>query len=128
LRSAFNILAARIASATDIELLKTIFDWPCHDTLVSTMKTRSKTLPQINWDYCIFNRQKAIKKDRKLKRIESSERVKYILNAARGKCTICLTNKEDIVNAFLFSKRSWCKMSKNFLNAISCSDSFLIVE
>jgi hypothetical protein len=48
-------------------------------------KTRSKTLPQINWDYCIFCRQKAIKKDRKLKRIESSERVKYILNAARGK-------------------------------------------
>jgi hypothetical protein len=52
---------------------------------VSTMKTRSKTLPQINWDYCIFCRQKAIKKDRKLKRIESSERVNYILNAARGK-------------------------------------------
>jgi hypothetical protein len=26
-----------------------------------------------------------------------------------------LSNKEDIVNAFLFSKRSWCKMSKNFL-------------
>jgi hypothetical protein len=26
LRSAFNLLAARIASATDIELLKTIFD------------------------------------------------------------------------------------------------------
>jgi hypothetical protein len=49
------------------------------------MKTRSKTLPQINWDYCIFCRQKVIKKDRKLKRIESSERVKYILNAARGK-------------------------------------------
>jgi hypothetical protein len=49
------------------------------------MKTRSKTLPQINWDYCNFCRQKAIKKDRKLKRIESSERVKYILNAARGK-------------------------------------------
>ena len=49
------------------------------------MKTRSKTLPQINWDYCIFCRQKAIKKDRKLKRIESSERVKYFLNAARGK-------------------------------------------
>ena len=48
------------------------------------MKTRSKTLPQINWDYCNFCRQKAIKKDRKLERIESSERVKYILNAARG--------------------------------------------
>jgi hypothetical protein len=45
------------------------------------MKTRSKTLPQINWDYCIFCRQKAIKKDR----IESSQRFKYILNAARGK-------------------------------------------
>jgi hypothetical protein len=30
-------------------------------------------------------RQKAIKKDRKLTRIESSERVKYIFNAARGK-------------------------------------------
>jgi hypothetical protein len=29
LRSAFNLLAARIASATDIELLKTIFDCPC---------------------------------------------------------------------------------------------------
>ena len=56
-----------------------------NDASVSTMKTRSKTLPQINWDYCIFCRQKAIKKDRKLKRIESSERVKYILNAARGK-------------------------------------------
>jgi hypothetical protein len=39
-----------------------------------------------------------------------------------------LSNNEDIVNAFLFSKKSWCKMSKNFLNAISCSDSFLIVE
>jgi hypothetical protein len=39
-----------------------------------------------------------------------------------------LSNKEDIVNAFLFSKRSWCKMSKNFLNAISCSDSFSIVD
>jgi hypothetical protein len=25
-------------------------------------------LPQINWDYCIFCRQKAIKKDRKLNR------------------------------------------------------------
>jgi hypothetical protein len=49
------------------------------------MKSRSKTLPQIDWDYCIFCRQKAIKKDRKLKRIESSERVKYILNTARGK-------------------------------------------
>jgi hypothetical protein len=23
------------------------------------MKTRSKTLPQINWDYCIFCRQKS---------------------------------------------------------------------
>jgi hypothetical protein len=49
------------------------------------MKTRSKTLPQINWDYCIFCRQQAFKKDRKFKRIESSECVKYILNAARGK-------------------------------------------
>jgi hypothetical protein len=49
------------------------------------MNTRSKTLPQLNWDYCIFCRQKSIKKDIKLKRIESSERVKYILNAARGK-------------------------------------------
>jgi hypothetical protein len=56
-----------------------------NDASVSTMKTRSKTLPQINWDYCIFCRQKSIKKDRKLKRIGSSERVKYILNAARGK-------------------------------------------
>ena len=56
-----------------------------NDASVSTMKTRSKTLPQINWDYCNFCRQKAIKKDKKLKRIESSERVKYILNAARGK-------------------------------------------
>ena len=56
-----------------------------NDASVSTMKTRSKTLPQINWDYCNFCRQKAIKKDRKLERIESSERVKYILNAARGK-------------------------------------------
>jgi hypothetical protein len=55
------------------------------DASVSTMKTRSKSLPQIYWDYCIFCRQKAIKKDRKLKRIESSECVKYILNAARGK-------------------------------------------
>jgi hypothetical protein len=52
-----------------------------NDASVSTMKTRSKTLPQINWDYCIFCRQKAIKKDRKLKRIENSERVKYILKA-----------------------------------------------
>jgi hypothetical protein len=49
------------------------------------MKTRSKILPQINWDYCICCRHKAIKKDNKLKCIESSERVKYILNAARGK-------------------------------------------
>jgi hypothetical protein len=85
---------------------------------------------------CIFCRQKSIKKDIKLKRIESSERVKYILNAARGKFDYDLlslltvdkeknlSNKEDIVNAFLFSKRSWCKMSKNFLNAIPCSDSF----
>jgi hypothetical protein len=46
-RSAFNLLTTRIASAT--------------------------------------GRQKAIKKDRKLKRIESSEHVKYILNAAIGK-------------------------------------------
>ena len=52
-----------------------------NDASVSTMKTHAKTLPQINWDYCIFCRQKAIKKDRKLERIESSERVKYILNA-----------------------------------------------
>jgi hypothetical protein len=43
-----------------------------NDASVSTMKTRSKTLPQINWDYCNF--------------------------------------------------------CKNYLNAISCSDSFLIVE
>ena len=43
-----------------------------NDASVSTMKTRSKTLPQINWDYCVFCRQKAIKKDSKLKRIESS--------------------------------------------------------
>ena len=56
-----------------------------NDASVSTMKTRSKTLPQINWDYCIFCRQKAIKKDRKFNRIENSERVKYILNAARSK-------------------------------------------
>jgi hypothetical protein len=42
-----------------------------NDASVSTMKMRSKTLPQINWNYCIFCRQKAIKKDRKLKRIES---------------------------------------------------------
>jgi hypothetical protein len=60
-----------------------------NDASVSTMKTHSKTLPQINWDYCIFCRQKAIKKDRKLKRIESSERVKYILNDARNLITIC---------------------------------------
>jgi 23S rRNA C2498 (ribose-2'-O)-methylase RlmM len=46
---------------------------------------QDKLSGEINWDYCIFCRQKAIKKDRKLKRIESSERVKYILNAARGK-------------------------------------------
>ena len=52
-----------------------------NDASVSIMKTRSKTLPQINWDYCIFCRQKAIQKDR----IESSQRLKYILNAARGK-------------------------------------------
>ena len=56
-----------------------------NDASVSTMKTRSKTLPQINWDYWIFCRQKAINKDRKLKRIKSSERVKYILNARRCK-------------------------------------------
>jgi hypothetical protein len=31
-----------------------------NDASVSTMKTRSKTLPQINWDYCNFCRQKAI--------------------------------------------------------------------
>ena len=43
-----------------------------NDASVSTMKTRSKTLPQINWDYCIFCRQKAIPKASKLKRIESS--------------------------------------------------------
>jgi hypothetical protein len=43
----------------------------CSNASVSTMKMRSKTLPQINWNYCIFCRQKAIKKDRKLKRIES---------------------------------------------------------
>ena len=30
-----------------------------NDAAVSTMKTRSKTLPQINWDYCIFCRQKS---------------------------------------------------------------------
>jgi 23S rRNA C2498 (ribose-2'-O)-methylase RlmM len=47
------------------------------------MKTRSKTLPQINWDYFIFCRQKTIKKDKKLKRIESSERVKYIIASNR---------------------------------------------
>jgi hypothetical protein len=63
-----------------------------NDASVSAMKTRSKTLPQINWDYCIFCRQKAIKKDRKFKRIESSERVKYILNAARGKFHYDLLN------------------------------------
>ena len=56
-----------------------------NDASVSTMKTRSKILPQINWDYCICCRHKAIKKDNKLKCIKSSERVKYILNAARGK-------------------------------------------
>jgi hypothetical protein len=56
-----------------------------NDPSVFTMKTRSKALPQINGDYWIFCRQNVIKKDRKLKRIKSSERVKYILNAARGK-------------------------------------------
>jgi hypothetical protein len=33
-----------------------------NDASVSTMKTRSKTLPQINWDYCNFCRQKATAK------------------------------------------------------------------
>ena len=56
-----------------------------NDASVSTMKMRSKTLPQINWDYWNFCRQKAIKTDWKLECIESSERVKYILNATRGK-------------------------------------------
>ena len=36
-----------------------------NDASVSTMKMRSNTLPQINWDYCIFCRQKTIKKDKK---------------------------------------------------------------
>jgi imidazoleglycerol phosphate synthase glutamine amidotransferase subunit HisH len=63
-----------------------------NDASVSTMKTRSKTLPHINWENCNFCRQKAIKKDRKLTRIESSERVKYIFNAARGKFDYDLFN------------------------------------
>jgi hypothetical protein len=37
------------------------------------------------FDKIVFCRQKTIKKDKNLKRIESSERVKYNLNAARGK-------------------------------------------
>jgi hypothetical protein len=71
------------------------------------MKTRSKTLPQIYWDYCIFCRQKALKKDRKLKRIESSERVKYILNAARGKFDYDLLNRLT-VDQGRHSKRFLC--------------------
>jgi hypothetical protein len=50
--------------------------------------------------------------------------VEYFVDKPSGSKEQNLSNKEDIVNAFLFSKRSWCKMSKNFLNAISCSDSF----
>lgn len=69
------------AYTNKINLQRFISDAPecsntSNDASVSTMKTRSKTLPQINWDHCIFCRQKAIKKDRKLKRIESSEGVK----------------------------------------------------
>jgi hypothetical protein len=41
------------------------------------------------------------------------------INHLEAKNKICLTRKTYIVNVFLFSKRSWCKMSKNFLNAIS---------
>jgi hypothetical protein len=47
----------------------------------------------------IFCRQKAIKKDRKFKHTESSERVKYILNAARGKFhydLLCLLTVDDV--------------------------------
>jgi hypothetical protein len=54
--------------------------------------------------------------------------VEYFVDKLSGSKEQNLSNKEDIVNAFLFSKRSWLKMSKKNLNAISCSDSFLIVE
>jgi hypothetical protein len=47
--------------------------------------------------------------------------VEYFVDKPSGSKEKNVSNKEDIVNAFLFSKRSWCKMSKNFLNAISCS-------
>ena len=33
-----------------------------NDASVSTMKTRSKTLPQINWDYCIFSDKRLSRK------------------------------------------------------------------
>ena len=43
-----------------------------NDASVSTMKTRSKTLPQINWDYFIFCRQKTIKKDSNLSALKAA--------------------------------------------------------
>ena len=43
-----------------------------NDASVSTMKTRSKTLPQINWDYCKFCRQKTIKKDSNLSALKAA--------------------------------------------------------
>jgi hypothetical protein len=49
--------------------------------------------------------------------------VEYFVDKPSGSKEQHLSNKEDIVSAFLFSKRSWCKMSKNFFNAISCSKS-----
>ena len=47
------------AYTSKINLQRFVSDVPeCSNTIndasVSTMKTRSKTLPQINWDYCIF--------------------------------------------------------------------------
>jgi hypothetical protein len=64
----------------------------CSNASVSTMKMRSKTLPQINWNYCIFCRQKAIKKDRKLKRIESI--TLFHLKEPSSKDKICHTGDD----------------------------------
>jgi hypothetical protein len=80
----------------------------CKFLLLSYSKTYATLfhLKEPSWDYCIFCRQKAIKKDRKLKRIESSERVKYILNAARGKFDYDLLSLLTVDSPSLFVARS----------------------
>jgi hypothetical protein len=45
--------------------------------------------------------------------------VEYFVDKPSGSKEHNLSNKEDIVNAFLFSKRSWCKIVADAIRAAS---------